>query len=47
MKRNILYFVLYRLMDIEELCWNIAELVIKPFALLRRWVAYRISKLPN
>lgn len=47
MKRNILYFALYRLMDMEELAWNIADLVIKPFALLRRYVAYRISKLPK
>jgi len=43
--KNILYFILYCLMDIEEIMWNIADFIIKPVALLRRWVAYRISKL--
>lgn len=47
MKRTILYFILYRLMDIEELAWNIADVVIWPFAKLRRVVAHRISQLPK
>lgn len=42
-KRIILYFILYRLMDVEEIMWNVAEFAIKPVALLRRKVAYWIT----
>jgi hypothetical protein len=44
-KIKILYSVLLFLIDIEGLLWDIAEFLIKPLALLRRWVAYRLSLL--
>lgn len=44
-KVKVLYLVLYFLMDVESFLWDVAELLIKPTALLRRWVAYRISLL--
>lgn len=34
---------MYRLMDLESIMWDIAELFIKPIALLRRGVANIIS----
>lgn len=44
-KVKFLYAMLYLLLDIENLWWKIAEIIIKPTATLRRWVAYQISKL--
>jgi len=44
-KVKFLYLILYFLMDVESFLWDVAELLIKPTALLRRWVAYRISLL--
>lgn len=44
-KIKILYAILYILLDIENLWWKIADLIIKPLAILRRWVAYRLSLL--
>lgn len=44
-KIKILYAILYFLLDIENLWWKIADLIIKPLAMLRRWVAYELSKL--
>lgn len=45
--KKIAYFILYSLMDIENLLWNIADIIIYPVARLRKWVIYRISKLPQ
>lgn len=42
--KNVLYFILYRLMDVEEIMWNIAEFIIKPVVIVRRKVAEAISK---
>lgn len=42
-KIKILYFVMYRLMDLESIMWDIAEIFIKPVALLRRGVANIIN----
>lgn len=47
LKRIVLYTLLYRLMDVEEILWNVADFIIKPFALMRRWTAYQISKMPK
>jgi hypothetical protein len=44
-KVKALYLFLYFLMDVESALWDIAEFLIKPTALLRRWIAYRISLL--
>lgn len=44
-KVKFLYKTLYLLLDIENLWWKIAEIIIKPTAMLRRWVAYQLSKL--
>ena len=44
-KVKVLYAILYTLLDIENLWWKIAEIIIKPLATLRRWVAYQLSKL--
>lgn len=44
-KIKILYAILYFLLDIENLWWKIADLIIKPLATVRRWVAYRLSLL--
>jgi hypothetical protein len=46
-KIRFLYFLLALLIDIESFLWDIAEILIKPLALLRRWVAYRLSLLTN
>jgi len=43
-KIKILYAILYILLDIENLWWKIAELIVKPLATLRRYVAYLLSK---
>lgn len=43
----ILYFFLYRLMDAEEIMWNIADWVIWPVAIARRRIAHWIAKLPK
>ena len=33
------YFVLYRLMDIESIMWDVADFLIKPVAFLKgRWL---------
>lgn len=42
-KLKILYFVMFRLMDLESIMWDIAEFFIKPIALLRRGVANIIN----
>lgn len=42
-KIKILYFVMFRLMDLESIMWDIAEFLIKPVALLRRGVANIIN----
>ena len=46
-KIKILYFVLYRLMDLESLLWAIADIIIRPVSKLRNWITYRISKNKN
>jgi hypothetical protein len=42
-KLKILYFIMYRLMDLESIMWDIADFIIKPVALLRRGVANIIN----
>jgi len=42
-KLKILYWVMFRLMDIESIMWAIADAVIFPIALLRRVVAKIIN----
>ena len=33
---SVMYFVLNRLMDLEEIMWNVADLLIKPVVFLRK-----------
>lgn len=42
---NILFFILLRLMDCEEIMWNIAEFFIKPVARMRGEVAKRLKTM--
>lgn len=44
-KIKALYFILYRIMDLESLLWDLADIIIKPVAYLRRSVVRKISDL--
>jgi len=40
----ILYFILFRIIDIESIMWDIADFMIKPFSKLRHFIALIIKK---
>lgn len=46
-KIKILYFAMFRLMDLESILWDIGEFLIKPIATLRRKVAEIINNHNN
>lgn len=46
-KIKILYFVMFRLMDLESILWDIGDFLIKPIATLRRKVAKIINNHNN
>lgn len=39
-----MYFVLNRLMDLEEIMWNFADLLIKPVVFFRKRMFARIHR---
>ena len=44
---KVLYFILWRVMDIESLLWDIASFIIKPVAILRKIIINKLAKLQN
>lgn len=43
-KIKILYFLLYRVMDLESLQWDIADFLIKPTALFKAYIIRKIAR---
>ncbi len=46
-KLKILYFILYRIMDMESLLWDITEFIVKPIAKMRQVITNIIAKELN
>lgn len=44
---KFLYFILFRLMDIESALWDIAEFIIKPIAMFKGIIIKKLAKLQN
>lgn len=44
---KILYFILFRLMDLESILWDISEALIWPIAKTRGFIVRKIAKLLN
>lgn len=44
---KVLYFILWRVMDLESLLWDIASFIIKPVAILRKIIINKLAKLQN
>lgn len=41
---KLLYWIMFRLMDCESILWWVADHIIKPTALLRRYIAKVLAK---